>query len=166
MMKILKWSGVTLAVIVMGVQLVRPEKINPPVDTARTLQAHAQVPPEVYAILKRACYDCHSNETRWPWYSNVAPVSWFVIDHVNHGRKHLNFSDWAQSGRHSEKQDLQAQLDEIIEEVKSRNMPLSSYLPLHPEAKLSDEDVKVICEWAKTERERLAYESRSGTPVR
>ncbi|MCI0485515.1 MAG: heme-binding domain-containing protein [Blastocatellia bacterium] len=159
MTKILKWSGIALAVVFMGAQIVRPEKTNPPVDTGRTLQAHAEVPPEVDAILKRACYDCHSNETKWPWYSNVAPASWFVTDHVNHGRKHLNFSDWARVSEHAEKQDAEAKLDEIIEEVKGRNMPLSSYLSLHPEAKLSDEDIKVICDWARAERERLAYES-------
>ena len=158
-MKILKWSAAALAVIFIGAQLIRPEKTNPPVEGARTLQAHAEVPPKVAAILRRACYDCHSNETQWPWYSNVAPVSWFVIDHVNHGREHLNFSEWEQADEHNGQQDAQERFDEIIEEVKSRKMPLSSYLPLHPEAELSDQDIKLICDWAQLERERLTYKS-------
>jgi predicted ATP-dependent Lon-type protease len=118
------------------------------------------MPSEVQAVLKRACYDCHSNETSWPWYSNVAPASWFVTDHVDHGRKHLNFSDWAQEGRHTEKKDAGEQLDEIRKEVEARNMPLGSYLLLHPDARLSDRDIKLITDWAVSERQRLAIESR------
>lgn len=157
-MKALKWSGIVLVVVFAGAQLVRPAKTNPAVDESRTIQAHAQMTPEVAAIFKRACYDCHSHETTWPWYSNVAPVSWFVIDHVNHGRGHLNFSNWTQSGEKAGKHDMSGKLDEIVEEVKSRKMPLSSYLWLHPDAKLSDQDIKIISDWAKAERERLASE--------
>lgn len=160
MIKILKWSAMVVAVIFTAAQFVRPARTNPPVEEARTVQSSLQVPPEVQAVLKRACYDCHSNETRWPWYSNVAPASWFVTDHVDHGRKHLNFSDWAQAGRHAEKQNVDAQLDEIIKEVQARNMPLGSYLILHPKAKLSDTEIKLICDWAVSERQRLAIQSR------
>jgi predicted ATP-dependent Lon-type protease len=90
----------------------------------------------------------------------VAPASWFVTDHVDHGRKHLNFSDWAQEGRHTEKKDAGEQLDEIRKEVEARNMPLGSYLLLHPDARLSDRDIKLITDWAVSERQRLAIESR------
>lgn len=158
MLKILKWSVLVAAVIFAAAQFVRPARTNPPIVEAQTAQAHLKMTSEVEAVFRRACYDCHSNETRWPWYSNVAPASWFLIDHVDHGRRHLNFSDWAQSGRRSEKNPA-AQLDEIYEQVKGGGMPLGSYLILHRDASLSDQDVKVICDWVKSERLRLAYES-------
>src|ERR1044071_9091520 len=94
--KILKWTAVVLAALFGALQFVRPARTNPPVDESRTIAAHLSVTPEVAAILDRSCNDCHSNVTRWPWYSNVAPVSWFVVDHVNVGRSEMNFSDWAQ----------------------------------------------------------------------
>ena len=78
-------------------QLVRPARTNPPTDRPRTLFARVTVSAADRRGAERACRDCHSNDTRWPWYSNVAPVSWFVIDHVNHGRSHFNYSDWAGS---------------------------------------------------------------------
>jgi len=155
----LKWSAIIAVALSAGAQFVRPARTNPDVDEARTAQAHLDMPPEVRSILRRACYDCHSNETVWPWYSNVAPASWFLTDHVDHGRKHLNFSDWTQPQRHAESRDPAAQLEEIYKEVGARNMPLGSYLILHPEAKLSDRDIGVICDWAKSQRARLAKES-------
>lgn len=164
MFKILKWSVVVAAVIFAAAQFVRPAKTNPPVEEARTMQAHLKVPSQVDAIFRRACYDCHSNETTWPWYSNIAPTSWFLTDHVDHGRKHLNFSDWAQPERHAVNKSA-AKLDEICREVKGRGMPLGTYLILHPEAKLSDQDIKVICDWAESERRRFAYESSRQSPA-
>ena len=130
--KILKWTAIALAVIFAALQFIRPARTNPPVDESRTIQAHARVPPEVASILNRSCNDCHSNETRWPWYSNVAPASWFVINHVNVGRREMNFSDWAQYDR----EDQQNFLKKICREVKDGAMPLPSYLRLHGEAKL------------------------------
>jgi cytochrome c5 len=149
--KILKWVAIVLAVIVAGMQFIRPARTNPPVDESHTIQAQAHVTPEVAAILDRSCNDCHSNQTRWPWYTNVAPVSWFVISHVNDGRRQMNFSDWAQYST----DDQQGYLKKICREVKSGGMPLSSYLWLHHEAKLSDEDVKALCDWASAGSQRL-----------
>lgn len=106
--------------------------------------------------MDRSCNDCHSNQTRWPWYSNIAPVSWFVINHVNVGRREMNFSDWAQY----DADDQQGFLKKICREVKDRAMPLPSYLRLHGEAKLSSEDVKALCDWASTESQRLAQASK------
>jgi len=163
MSKVLKWTGIALAVIFVAAQMIRPERTNPSVDQTQTVQAHLQLTPEVESIFKRSCYDCHSSETRWPWYSNVAPVSWWLADHVSHARSHMDFSNWAQKGGHSDKHDSQAMLDEICEEVKDRKMPLSSYLLLHTDAKLSDEDIKTICDWTKAESERLAAEAKSAS---
>src|SRR6266849_5164385 len=84
--KIMKWLSLTAAVLFVAAQFIGPRKTNPPVNQTRTMQAHVQMTPQVAAIFDRACQDCHSHETRWPWYSQIAPVSWFVIDQVNHGR--------------------------------------------------------------------------------
>lgn len=93
--------------------------------------------PQTQTLAKRACYDCHSNETEWPWYSYVAPVSWLVQRDVEHGRKHLNFSDW-RSGR---KADQPKEVQEVVEEEE---MPLAIYVPLHPHARLSDTERKQL----------------------
>ena len=135
----------------IAAQFYRPAKTNPVIDTSSTVEAHLQIDPETAAILQRSCMDCHSNKTRWPWYSNVAPVSWFVIDHVDHGRSHLNFSEWGKYERR-EQQEL---LNDICKEVKQGSMPLSSYTPLHPRSKLTGDDVKTICDWANGQRGRV-----------
>lgn len=150
--KILKWTAIFLAIIFAGLQFIRPARTNPPVDEARTISAHTHITPEVAAILDRSCNDCHSNQTRWPWYSNIAPVSWFVTNHVNVGRREMNLSDWAQYTQ----DDQQHFLKKICMEVKGGQMPLSSYLRLHHEAKLSSEDVKTLCDWASAESQRLS----------
>lgn len=150
--KILKWTAIALGVIFAALQLVRPARTNPPVDQSRTLQAHARVPPEVASILDRSCNDCHSHQTRWPWYSNIAPVSWFVINHVNEGRDEMNFSDWAQ---YSERQQA-GLMQQICREITSGAMPLRSYLRMHHNAELSGEDVKTLCDWADAESQRLS----------
>ena len=150
--KIFKWAVIVVATIFAGLQFIRPARTNPPVDQTRTLQAHTQITPPVAAVLDRACNDCHSHQTRWPWYSNVAPISWFVIDHVDVGRREMNFSNWAQYSA----DDQRALLKKICAEVKSGAMPLSSYMRLHHEAKLSTEDVRVLCDWASGESQRIS----------
>ncbi|HKO96686.1 MAG TPA: heme-binding domain-containing protein [Pyrinomonadaceae bacterium] len=150
--RILKWVAVGIACLVVAIQFAGPARSNPVAVESQVVETHLQVTPQVTAILNRSCNDCHSNKTRWPWYSKVAPVSWFVIDHVNHGRSHLNFSEWGRYDR------LEAgeMLGSICKEVKSGAMPLSSYTPLHPGSKLAAEDVKLLCDWANAERSRLA----------
>jgi hypothetical protein len=154
--KLLRWIVLVLAGLFVVMQLIRPARTNPPVDESRTISAHTQLTPEAAAILNRSCNDCHSNQTRWPWYTNVAPVSWFVINHVNDGRRLMIFSDWAQYDR-SEQEGF---LKKICREVKSGDMPIHSYLWLHGDAKLSSEDVKVLCDWASAESQRLSSEAQ------
>jgi hypothetical protein len=108
--------------------------------------------PEVAGLLERSCDDCHSNRTDWPWYSRVAPASWFVVDHVNHGRQHLNFSDWARYDDH----EAGEMLEQICIEAKKGAMPLDSYTLLHGDAKLSPADIKTLCDWTNGERQRIA----------
>jgi hypothetical protein len=152
MKKTLKWSGIILILVLLGIQMVRPAKTNPVSDPKLDLKAHTQVPAEVSAILDRSCRDCHSNQTRWPWYSHVAPVSWIVAEDVEHGRSHVNFSEWA---KYDAKQADKA-LDEMCEELEKKGMPLVSYTWAHAGTRLSDAEVKTVCDWTKAERQRLA----------
>jgi hypothetical protein len=142
---------VLLAAGALAIQLVRPARTNPRTDSARTLAAAAHVTPEASAVLDRACRDCHSNDTHWPWYSNVAPVSWFVIDHVNSGRRHFNYSDWA-SHDEDEKPRI---LKDICELTRKKDMPVESYLWAHSEARVTDTDVAALCAWTDVARQQL-----------
>ena len=122
----------------VAIQLVPVEQANPPVET------EVDAPDDVRAILERSCYDCHSNETRWPWYSRIAPLSWVVAYDVEEGREHLNFSAWNRldAGERAEA------IEEVWEEVEEGEMPLWFYLPLHPEARLSPDDMERLEAWA------------------
>ena len=137
--------GLAVATIAgaLAIQLARPARTNPPTEPVRTMMAMAHVPPEANAVLERACRDCHSNDTRWPWYSNVAPISWFVIDHVNHGRRHFNYSDWAQY----DSDQVPRLLKNTCEMTRKGEMPIASYTWLHPEARLMDRDIVALCDW-------------------
>ena len=103
---------------------------------------------EVAAILKSACYDCHSNQTTYPWYSNLAPASFYLEDHIKDGKRHLNFSEWEQYS--AKRKDHK--LDELIEEVEREGMPLESYTLVHTEAKLDAAQTEALINWAKTAR--------------
>lgn len=141
MSKLFKIAGsvVFLALIVM--QLFRPARTNPASDLSASFEAVVKAPQEVASSLKRACHDCHSNQTVWPWYSNIAPISWLVVSDVNEGRAHLNFSNWTQPGPEGEKPDM----GEICSEVQAGKMPLRGYTLLHPQAKLSSQEVAALC---------------------
>jgi hypothetical protein len=116
-------------------------RTNPPVTS--TLDA----PPAVEAVLRRACFDCHSNETRWPWYSHVAPVSWLVVDDVDHGRSHLNFSEWGALSA-TRRAGFREQM---VDEVKHGAMPLPVYLWMHPDAKVTPNELEALAAWAAQE---------------
>jgi Haem-binding domain len=150
--KVLKVSAVALFALFAGAQFVRPERLNEPPDPSRSLEARTQLTPEVRALLARSCDDCHTQRTRWPWYSQVAPVSWFVADHVRHARTHLDFSDWASY----ESQDIDGLLHGICGEAKRGTMPLPSYTLVHRDARLSPADIQTLCDWTTAERQRRA----------
>ena len=140
-----------LAVIFLAAQFFRPNRMNPPIVDADTLEASTQVPDDVKAIITRSCADCHSNTTRYPWYSNISPGSWFMANHVADGRREMNFSEWnTYSARKKGKK-----LEEICEQLEGGKMPLPSYLWLHWDAKLSPDDSKTLCNWATSERQKL-----------
>jgi hypothetical protein len=103
------------------------------------------VPENIKGILKTSCYDCHSNETKYPWYSNIAPASWFLFDHIEEGREHLNFSDW---GTFSKKKKLH-KLDELTEMIEEDEMPLASYTLIHRDANLDAQQKEAVISWAE-----------------
>jgi len=121
LLRILRWA---LAAFVL-IQIVPfgRNHTNPPVTKEPAWDS-----PQTRQLVKRACFDCHSNETVWPWYSNIAPVSWLTARDVNGGRRHLNFSEWDKPQRHA---------GHVVEETKGGDMPPWFYLPMHPDAKLS-----------------------------
>jgi len=136
--KLIRRGAIGAVALFAVIQLVQPERSNPPVES------DVEAPPKVREILRRACYDCHSNETKWPWYAYVAPVSWLVADHVEEGRGDLNFSRWP-------KFDFRKQ-DDIFEDIRKQigkdRMPLRSYRILHAEARLGDQDRRTLLRWA------------------
>jgi len=140
----------TAIIVLAGMQFFGPARTNPATTPAQALAAKIAVPDDIHAVLKRSCWDCHSNETQWPWYAHVAPMSWGVIGDVNEGRDHLNFTDWHYSPE--EGADL---LDGICKQIKRKRMPLPSYTWIHWGAKLSDAEIKRLCTWANDSAERL-----------
>jgi hypothetical protein len=149
--RVLRWLLLIGLCLFAIAQFIRPAKTNPASEGSRALEAQIMVDPKVAAILDRSCADCHSNKTRWPWYAIVAPVSWFVIDHVNHGRSHLNFSEWGSY----DKKEQQNLLQGMCGLTKGGDMPLSSYTPMHPGSKLTMEDVGTICTWVNAQQQLL-----------
>lgn len=140
-----------LAPILLVGQFIRPNMTPPPVDPTHTLSAATTVPPEIGKLFERSCNDCHSNKTVWPWYAKVFPTNWWLHSHVTDARKELNLSEWATYSLKRKRR----KLDEICEQVNKHEMPLKSYLPLHPAAKLSEADRNAICDWTNAEKERL-----------
>ena len=136
----IKSAALTVLLGAATVQLIRPDTDRPKVDPARSLWNDRRVDPRVVGILRRACANCHSYETEWPWYARIAPVSWWLASHVNHGREKLNFDNWPSAAATD-------QMEEIYDSVEKEKMPLRSYLLLHPEARLSQADRDVLMAW-------------------
>jgi hypothetical protein len=135
-----------VTVVLFGaMQFVRPVRTNPPSDRAASFASVAKPPAEVAAIVDRACSDCHSNRTVWPWYSGVAPVSWVIAGHVKEGRARLNLSEWNRYGPEMS----QIRQREMCEEVRSGDMPLWQHKLAHPESRLTDKDVALLCAAAR-----------------
>jgi len=141
------------ALVFLMIQLIPRSRQNPPVTQ------DIAAPPQVESILRRACYDCHSNETRWPWYAHVAPVSWLEVHDVERGRSHLNFSAWDKYS--DDPETVIRKLRNIDKVMHNGTMPLWYYLPEHAPARLSDTDRQVIEDWVMQSIE--TEEKREGT---
>lgn len=139
-------------VVFILIQLIRPTK-NDSRNNINHISTVIETPNEVTQILINSCNDCHSNFTKYPWYSEIAPVSWYLASHVNDGKEHLNFSEWKAYNKY-QKEHILNDFEEVLEAHK---MPLQSYLLLHKEAEMSKENYKSLIAWVKTLKE-VSYE--------
>ena len=153
-MRKLLYSLTAAVVAAIGLMnLAKVDRTNPPENPAETIESQTRMPANVAAIFRRACQDCHSARTEWPWYSAVAPVRWLMAADVYSARQHFNLSTW---GRYKE-DERTGSLIGICEMVASNKMPLWYYKPAHyPSAWLSENDKKAVCDWAKAEVQRSA----------
>lgn len=134
----MKKALIILIVILVAIQFIPVNKTIP------TVTAELDAPTEIISVFKRSCYDCHSNETAWPWYSMIAPVSWLVAGDVKDARAHHNFSEWGNLSR----KDRLKMKEEIWEEIEKEKMPLWKYNIMHPEASLTQKNKDLIRGWA------------------
>lgn len=134
---------IILLLLFIGIQFIDVKRNVSPNPSANAIENYYKIPVKVQTILKTSCYDCHSNNTSYPWYSKVQPVKWWLSDHVNSGKRHLNFDEFNTYSRDKKLE----KLDEIIETIKEGEMPLTSYTAIHQEAKLSLSDQSEIEKW-------------------
>jgi hypothetical protein len=148
--RVVKWIVIVGVGLFVLIQFYRPARTNPAIDPAQTIDAHTQMTQPVKDIIQRSCRDCHTNQTDWPWYTNVEPISWWIAGHVNEGRQLMNLSEWGKLDPNGQDRKLR----QICDEVSDGAMPLPSYTPMHPLAKLSEQDKKILCDWTEAERAR------------
>lgn len=146
--KLFWYSVLGIAIIIQVYPVTTPVVVA---DNPGDIMKSTEIPANVSSMLKTACYDCHSNESKYPWYAYVAPVKWLVIRDIREGKKELNFSEWVSM----DKADQAEVLGNISDEVISGEMPMKIYPIMHPKAKLSDEDRKAISDWADEYTEAL-----------
>ena len=126
-----------IVVVLIGIQFIPVERTNPPVPS------EIDAPANIKAIFKKACYDCHSNETNWAWYTKVAPASFLAVKDVEDGRKHLNFSEW---GNYTSK--TQKMKEEIWDEIREEQMPPWQYKIFHSDKVLTQDEKDLVRSWA------------------
>jgi hypothetical protein len=153
-MRILKKILLLLLVAFAIAQFFGPEKNEGDIASIEAFLNETNPPENVKLILKEACFDCHSNVTRYPWYSGITPVNYWMAGHVDHGKEEVNFSKWNEYPL--KKKDHK--MDEVIELVEIKEMPLSSYTWTHAEAKLTNEQINAVVSWAKKVRDMYAQQ--------
>ena len=135
--------GVLVCFII--IQFIRPEK-NISENITNEFSVALKAPEAINLILETSCIDCHSNNTKYPWYSEIAPVSWFLAEHVNNGKTHLNFSEWSSYNSNQKKHIIK----DFKDVLKTQEMPLKSYLIMHKDAALTKEQSELFKNWIKT----------------
>lgn len=145
-MKIVKKILLVLLIILVVIQFIRPAKNQSTEVTANHIYNVYATNENVKTILDKACNDCHSNNTKYPWYANIQPVAWWLNDHIEDGKKHLNFSEY---GAYNLRRQYH-KMEEVIDEVKEGEMPLSSYTIVHTNAKLTAEEKATLTGWAQS----------------
>ena len=151
------FAFVALMLIIQFIPVAVPENTE---DFSNDLLQTQNVPEEVTNILRQSCYDCHSAQTVYPWYSRVAPVSWLVIRDVNEGRKELNFSDWNTLNKRKQLKSL----NNIAEEVESKKMPMPIYTIIHRNAILDENDIQLVVNWANSTAEQMLNSNEDQQP--
>jgi hypothetical protein len=140
-----------LLVVLVIIQFIRPEKNQAAGVSPNDITAKYAVPANVQLVLKRSCFDCHSNNTTYPWYATIQPVAWWLSSHIDEGKEELNFSEFAtyspKKARHK--------LEEVGEAVTDGWMPLGAYLWIHHDARLKPEEAKLIADWASQLRSQI-----------
>lgn len=149
----------SLAVILIIIQFFTIDKTTPSTSPSSDFLVVTNLPTNIATILKSACYDCHSYDTQYPWYSNIAPVSWFLKKHINDGRHELNFSIW--DDYTTKRKDHK--LEEASELILEKDMPLPPYTWLHEKAQLSENERTLIANWFDKIRADLALLADSAT---
>ncbi|WP_148870238.1 heme-binding domain-containing protein [Tenacibaculum adriaticum] len=144
-MKLLKKIGFILLAAIVLAQFFSPKENNGELSSLTLFINETKPSEEVHKILKTACFDCHSNTTRYPWYSKITPINFWMTHHIDEGKEELNFSEWA---NYSLKR-KEHKMEEVYEEVEKRHMPLGSYTWTHTDARLSDEEIQKVVLWAK-----------------
>ena len=139
-----------LLALLIVIQLFRPTKNIATKEQAQSIDKAYTVPENVNGILKKACYDCHSNTTVYPWYTNVQPIAWWMDDHIREGKSKLNFSEFAAYPLKKQDHKLEEVVDEIVDE-----MPLTSYKLAHSEARLTVDEKKALTDWANGLRKEI-----------
>jgi len=147
-MKVLKVLLLLILAAFIIIQFWRIDKSNPDFDKNMDLISIENPPTEIAQMLRSTCYDCHSNQTVWPWYSNVAPISWILEQHVEDGRENINFSYWGDF----EAEDKIYVLEEMIEEIELAQMPLPGYSITHSDAKLSEAQMQLLIDWLRSQQ--------------
>ncbi|WP_245950871.1 heme-binding domain-containing protein [Chitinophaga dinghuensis] len=142
-MKILKKIFGVLLLLLVAIQFFRPVKNQGRQEYTQDFLHQYQAPPEISDMLKVACYDCHSNNTRYPWYANIQPVAWYLTNHIRDGKKDLNFDEF---GSYTPKRQ-QHKLEEIQSQVKKGKMPLASYTLIHADARLTVAQRDTLVHW-------------------
>jgi len=154
MKKVFRITGLSLLALLIIMQFYRPARNeSATVPTSDIITAYA-VPDNVAVILKKACYDCHSSNTHYPWYANIQPVSMWLEHHIDEGKDELNFSEF---GNFTTKRKLK-KLREIVDEVEEGEMPLSSYTLIHKEAVLTEQEKQLLTDWAKGLTQKITLE--------
>ena len=158
MNKTLKFIGLLLLLVFVVMQFVRPEKNKGSIEGIVAFKNDTKPSEEVFMVLKQNCFDCHSDSTKYPWYAEVAPISYWLADHVKEAKGDFNMSAWETYS--TKKKDHK--LEELVEMVEEKEMPLPSYTWTHTEAKLTDAQIKNLLEWANKLRFRYSLELEAG----
>ena len=152
--RIWKLAGLGLLAVLLIMQFFRPEPNNTPPDPEMDMLLLVSPGEDIAELVRKACYDCHSNQTVYPWYSKISPVSWYLDKHIRDGKEELNFSDFGGL----DKADKIGMFADFCDVLDAGTMPLQSYMILHSDARLSGEQQLMLCEWSEMEALKVMRE--------